>query len=68
MDHVSNGGSSLSGVTLQKIASKYGDGLISSDSHPELAQQYGNIRTSNLYAVEGRLRWKIYYPGQSKRP
>lgn len=53
-DHVSNGGSSLSGVTPQKVASKYGDGFVSSASHPELAQQYGNVGTSNPYAVEGR--------------
>lgn len=53
-DHVSNGGSLLSGVTPQKVASKYGDGFVSSASHPELGQQYGNVGTSNPYVVEGR--------------
>jgi len=33
-----------------KLASKYGDGFVTSASHPELAQQYGNIGTSNPYA------------------
>jgi protein transport protein SEC31 len=33
-----------------KLASKYGDGFVTSASHPELAEQYGNIGTSNPYA------------------
>jgi protein transport protein SEC31 len=32
-----------------KLASKYGDGFVSSASNPELAQQYGNVGTSNPY-------------------
>jgi len=42
---LSNGNS-----TPAKLASKYGDGFVSSASHPELAEQYGNIGTSNPYA------------------
>jgi len=37
---LSNGNS-----TPAKLASKYGDGFVSSASHPELAEQYGNIGT-----------------------
>ena len=29
----------------RKLASKYGDGFVSSASHPELAAQYGNVGT-----------------------
>jgi len=32
-----------------KLASRYGDGFVSSASHPELAQKYGNVGTSNPY-------------------
>ncbi|CAJ1954327.1 unnamed protein product [Cylindrotheca closterium] len=32
-----------------KLASKYGDGFVTSASHPELASQYGNVGTSNPY-------------------
>mmetsp|Transcript_16536 Transcript_16536/g.24739 ORF Transcript_16536/g.24739 Transcript_16536/m.24739 type:complete len:1087 (-) Transcript_16536:105-3365(-) len=35
----------------KKLASKYGDGFVSSASHPELAAQYGNVGTSNPYAA-----------------
>lgn len=28
-----------------KLASKYGDGFVTSASHPELASQYGNVGT-----------------------
>ena len=37
--------------TRQKntLASKYGDGFVTSASHPELAYQYGNVGTSNPY-------------------
>ena len=31
------------------LASKYGDGFVTSASHPELAAQYGNVGTSNPY-------------------
>mmetsp|Transcript_24966 Transcript_24966/g.38177 ORF Transcript_24966/g.38177 Transcript_24966/m.38177 type:complete len:1050 (-) Transcript_24966:54-3203(-) len=31
------------------LASKYGDGFVTSASHPELASQYGNVGTSNPY-------------------
>lgn len=31
------------------MVSKYGDGFVTSASHPELADQYGNIGTSNPY-------------------
>lgn len=41
-----------------KMASKYGDGFVSSASHPELASQYGNVGTSNPYHTTGR-------PGQA---
>jgi len=33
-----------------KLASKYGDGFVTSASHPELAQQYGNVGTR--YALQ----------------
>lgn len=36
------------------LASKYGDGFVSSASHPELAAQYGNIGTSNPYSDASR--------------
>jgi protein transport protein SEC31 len=35
--------------TPSKLASKYGDGFVTSASHPALAQQYGNVGTSNPY-------------------
>lgn len=35
--------------TPAKLVSKYGDGFVTSASHPELAQQYGNVGTSNPY-------------------
>jgi protein transport protein SEC31 len=37
-----------------KLASKYGDGFVSSASHPELASQYGNVGTSNPYHSTSR--------------
>lgn len=37
-----------------KMASKYGDGFVTSASHPELASQYGNVGTSNPYHTTGR--------------
>lgn len=36
------------------LASKYGDGFVSSASHPELAAQYGNVGTSNPYSDASR--------------
>jgi len=36
-------------TTPAKLASKYGDGFVTSASHPQLAQQYGNVGTSNPY-------------------
>ena len=38
----------------KKMASKYGDGFVTSASHPELASQYGNVGTSNPYHTTGR--------------
>jgi protein transport protein SEC31 len=37
-----------------KMASKYGDGFVSSASNPELASQYGNVGTSNPYHTTDR--------------
>lgn len=37
-----------------QLASKYGDGFVTSSSHPGLAEQYGNVGTSNPYAVDER--------------
>lgn len=36
------------------LASKYGDGFVSSASNPELAYQYGNVGTSNPYGGAAR--------------
>jgi len=36
------------------VADKYGDGFVSSASHPELAQKYGNVGTSNPYTGADR--------------
>jgi protein transport protein SEC31 len=36
------------------IVSKYGDGFVSSASNPELANQYGNVGTSNPYGGTAR--------------
>jgi protein transport protein SEC31 len=36
------------------VASKYGDGFVTSSSHPELAHQYGNVGTSNPYGGGAR--------------
>mmetsp|Transcript_62957 Transcript_62957/g.74463 ORF Transcript_62957/g.74463 Transcript_62957/m.74463 type:complete len:298 (+) Transcript_62957:571-1464(+) len=44
-----------------KLMSKYGDGFVTSASHPELAQQYGNVGTSNSYMGVQR-------PGTAKTP
>jgi protein transport protein SEC31 len=36
------------------MMSKYGDGFVTSSSHPELAEQYGNVGTSNPYGGAAR--------------
>jgi protein transport protein SEC31 len=36
------------------LASKYGDGFVTSASHPGLAAQYGNVGTSNPYTDSSR--------------
>merc|ERR1719253_446166 len=36
------------------IASKYGDGFVTSASNPQLAEQYGNVGTSNPYSNANR--------------
>eukprot|EP00591_Stephanopyxis_turris_P009575 CAMPEP_0195525504 /NCGR_PEP_ID=MMETSP0794_2-20130614/25990_1 /TAXON_ID=515487 /ORGANISM="Stephanopyxis turris, Strain CCMP 815" /LENGTH=1054 /DNA_ID=CAMNT_0040655983 /DNA_START=104 /DNA_END=3268 /DNA_ORIENTATION=+ len=41
-------------TTSNEVVSRYGDGFVSSASHPELGQQYGNIGTSNPYHVSER--------------
>jgi protein transport protein SEC31 len=38
--------------TPSKLVSKYGDGFVTSASHPELAAQYGNVGTANPYSGE----------------
>mmetsp|Transcript_1282 Transcript_1282/g.2093 ORF Transcript_1282/g.2093 Transcript_1282/m.2093 type:complete len:422 (-) Transcript_1282:88-1353(-) len=43
-----------SASTTNKMASKYGDGFVTSSSHPELAESYGNVGTSNPYASTSR--------------
>ena len=37
-----------------KVANKYGDGFVTSASNPELAEQYGNVGTSNPYTNASR--------------
>lgn len=47
--------STTSSVTsASKLVSKYGDGFVTSASHPELADQYGNVGTSNPYTGVSR--------------
>lgn len=48
---ISNGNLS---ATPSRLASKYGDGFVTSASHPELAEQYGNVGTSNPYTGAAR--------------
>ncbi len=43
-------GSKMNQSAPMKLASKYGDGFVTSASHPELAAQYGNVGTSNPYS------------------
>jgi len=38
-----NGGSRS--ATPSRLAKKYGDGFVTSSSHPELGEQYGNVGT-----------------------
>jgi len=42
------------GANTGKLAALYGDGFVTSSSHPELAQQYGNYGTSNPYSTATR--------------
>lgn len=42
--------SKFSQSTPMRLASKYGDGFVTSASHPELGAQYGNVGTSNPYS------------------
>jgi len=41
-------------TSTSKLASKYGDGFVTSASHPGLAAQYGNVGTSNPYSDSSR--------------
>jgi protein transport protein SEC31 len=50
MNGASNPGSRS--ATPSRLAKKYGDGFVTSSSHPELGQQYGNVGTSNPYPGE----------------
>jgi protein transport protein SEC31 len=47
-------GTSTAVSTTQKVASKYGDGFVTSASNPQLAEQYGNVGTSNPYSNANR--------------
>lgn len=47
-----NGGSRSATATPSRLAKKYGDGFVTSSSHPELGEQYGNVGTSNPYSGE----------------
>jgi protein transport protein SEC31 len=38
----------------KRLADKYGDGFVTSASHPELASQYGNVGTGNPYGTTSR--------------
>ena len=51
-----NGGSRLLSPNNKKkrLADKYGDGFVTSASHPELASQYGNVGTGNPYGTTSR--------------
>lgn len=40
--------------TKKRLADKYGDGFVTSASHPELASQYGNVGTGNPYGTNSR--------------
>lgn len=45
---------STASSTKNTLASKYGDGFVTSASNPELASQYGNVGTSNPYSGADR--------------
>mmetsp|Transcript_13418 Transcript_13418/g.19769 ORF Transcript_13418/g.19769 Transcript_13418/m.19769 type:complete len:1003 (-) Transcript_13418:151-3159(-) len=47
-------GTTTTASTPSKLATKYGDGFVTSASHPGLAQQYGNVGTSNPYTEADR--------------
>jgi len=49
-----NGAATRGNTTSQKVASKYGDGFVTSASNPQLAEQYGNVGTSNPYTNANR--------------
>eukprot|EP00956_Cyclotella_meneghiniana_P036579 scaffold127602_cov60-Cyclotella_meneghiniana.AAC.2 len=49
-----NGTSSAASLKTQKVANKYGDGFVTSASNPKLAEQYGNVGTSNPYSDANR--------------
>jgi len=49
-----NGTASAGVLKTQKVANKYGDGFVTSASNPRLAEQYGNIGTSNPYSDANR--------------
>jgi protein transport protein SEC31 len=51
-----------------KLASKYGDGFVTSASHPELGSQYGNVGTSNPYHSTARPGKAQVAPAQAKAP
>lgn len=50
------------------LVSKYGDGFVTSASHPELADQYGNIGTSNPYTGVERPGIARAQPDDRKAP
>ena len=52
--------------TPNRLASKYGDGFVSSASHPELASQYGNVGTSNPYSNTSRPGTAAVTPASGK--
>lgn len=59
--------SARSSSTSQKIASKYGDGFVTSASNPQLAEQYGNVGTSNPYTNADRPGTAAAAVGQQKK-
>ncbi|GAX19890.1 protein transport protein SEC31 [Fistulifera solaris] len=50
----------------EAVVAKYGDGFVTSASHPELASQYGNVGTSNPY--KGTERPGIAVVGGGQKP
>lgn len=52
--HLQTQASYKSTSAVDSLASKYGDGFVTSASHPELANQYGNVGTSNPYKGASR--------------